>query len=291
MPEELKQIYQQYQEGKISRRDFMQKLILVTGSLAAANSVIAGLAPTDASAAMVADNDPAILTHNVGYKGKAGTVAAYLVRPVKPGRYPGIVMVHESAGLSDHIRDVARRLAKEGFVVLAPDFLSRLGGTRLVSPKGQFLSNIRDLAPWDKIAEDAESGFAYLKVLPDVRADQLGLIGFCWGGEVAFASATQIRNLRALVVYYGLSPDPLDSVKNITAPVLANYGEKDEGITKGVNATAAAMKKYNKVYDYKIYPGAQHAFNNDERKDRYHAQASKEAWGRTVEFLKKTLKA
>jgi carboxymethylenebutenolidase len=291
MPEELKQIYQQYQEGKISRRDFMQKLILVTGSLAAANSVIAGLAPTDASAAMVADDDPAILTHNVGYKGKAGTVAAYLVRPVKPGRYPGIVMVHDNFGLSDHIRDVARRLSKEGFVVLAPDFLSRLGGTRLVTPKGTGISNIRELAPWDKIAEDAESGLAYLRVLSDVRPDQQGLLGFCWGGEVAFAAATQIRNLRALVVYYGRSPDPLDSVKNITAPVLANYGEKDEGITKGVNATAAAMKKYNKVYDYKIYPGAGHAFNLDTDPKRYHAQASKEAWGRTVEFLKKTLKA
>jgi carboxymethylenebutenolidase len=291
MPEELKQIYQQYQEGKISRRDFMQKLILVTGSLAAANSIIAGLAPTDASAAMVADDDPAILTHNVGYKGKAGTVAAFLARPVKPGKYPAIVAIHENAGLSDHIRDVARRLAKEGFVVLAPDFLSRLGGTRLVTPKGTGISNIRELAPWDKIAEDAESGFAYLRVLPDVRGDQQGLIGFCWGGEMTFAAATQIKNLDAVVVFYGRSPNPLDLVKNITAPVLANYGEKDEGITKGVQATAAAMKKYNKVYDYKIYPGAGHAFNNDTDPKRYHAQASKEAWGRTVEFLKKTLKA
>jgi carboxymethylenebutenolidase len=291
MPEELKEIYRDYQEGKISRRDFMQKAVLVTGSLAAANSLIAGLMPTEVAAAVVAEEDPAILTHNVGYKGKAGTVAGYLARPVKPGKYPGIVMVHEGQGLSDHIRDVARRLAKEGFVVLAPDFLSRLGGTRLVTPKGTAISNIRELAPWDKIAEDAESGFAYLKVLTDVRADQLGLVGFCWGGEVAFASATQIRGLRALVVYYGASPKPLDLVKNITAPVLANYAEKDEGITKGVNETAAAMKKYNKVYDYKIYPGAQHAFNNDTRKDRYHAQASKEAWGRTVEFLKKSLKA
>jgi carboxymethylenebutenolidase len=290
MPEEFKQIYQQYQEGKISRRDFMQKLILVTGSLAAADGLIAGLAPIDAAAAMVADDDPAILTHNVGYKGKAGTVAAYLARPVKAGKYPGVVMIHENFGLDDHIRDVARRLSKEGFVVLAPDFLSRLGGTALVTPKGQGIPNIRELAPWDKIAEDAESGLAYLRVLSDVRSDQQGLLGFCWGGEVAFAAATQIRNLNAVVVYYGLSPNPLDLVKNITAPVLANYAEKDEAITKGVNATAAAMKKYNKVYDYKIYPGAQHAFNNDTRKDRYDAQASKEAWGRTVEFLKKTLK-
>lgn len=291
MPEELKQIYRQYQEGKISRRDFMQKLILVTGSLAAADSLIAGLAPTDAAAAMVADDDPAILTHNVGYKGKAGTVAAYLARPVKAGKYPGVVVIHENAGLSDQVRDFTRRLAKEGFVVLAPDFFSRLGGTALVTPKGQRIPNVRDLAPWDKIAEDAESGFAYLKVLPDVQVNQQGLVGFCWGGEVAFAAATQIRSLDALVVYYGRSPNPLDLVKNITAPVMAHYGEKDEGVNKGINDTVAAMKKYNKAYDYKIYPGAGHAFSNDTDPKTYHAQASKEAWGRTVEFLKKTLKA
>jgi carboxymethylenebutenolidase len=226
----------------------------------------------------------------VGYKGKAGTVAAYLARPVKAGKYPGVVMIHQNLGLNDHIRDVARRLSKDGFVVLAPDFLSRLGGTRLVTPKGTGISNIRELAPWDKIAEDAESGFAYLRVLPDVRSDQQGLIGFCWGGEMAFAAATQIKNLDAVVVFYGRSPNPLDLVKNITAPVMAHYGEKDEGITKGVNETAAAMKKYNKIFDYKIYPGAGHAFNDDTEPKRYNAQASKEAWGRTVEFLKKTLK-
>ena len=291
MPEELKEIYRAYQEGKISRRDFMRRAVLVTGSLAAANSLFSGLTSMDASAAMVADDDPAILTHNVGYKGKAGTVSAYLARPVKPGKYPGVVAIHENAGLSDHIRDVARRLAKEGFVVLAPDFLSRLGGTQLVTPKGTGIANIRELAPWDKITEDAESGFAYLRILPDVRADQQGLIGFCWGGEMTFAAATQIKTLDAAVVYYGRSPSPLDLVKNIRAPVMAHYGEKDEGINKGINDTAAAMKKYNKVYDYKIYPGAQHAFNNDTNPKRYDAQAAKEAWARTLEFFKKNLKA
>ncbi len=291
MAKEIKRLLQEYQEGKLSRREFILHTISLTGSLAAASSLLEGFMNREALAAMVAESDSDILTHNVTYKGKAGNVAAYLARPVKAGKYPGVIMVHESAGLSVHIRDVARRLAKEGYVVLAPDYLSRLGGTHLVSPKGQFLSNIRALMPWDKIAEDTESGFAYLKVLSDVRADRLGLIGFCWGGEVTFASATKIRNLDAVVVYYGSSPAPLDSLKGISAPVLANYGEKDEGITKNVNATAAAMKKYNKVYDYKIYSGAGHAFNNDNRRDRYHAQASKEAWARTLEFLQKNLKA
>jgi carboxymethylenebutenolidase len=147
------------------------------------------------------------------------------------------------------------------------------------------------LVPWQVIAEDTAAGFNYLRILPDVRADKQGLIGFCWGGEVAFASATQIPTLDAVVVYYGVSPDPLDLVKNIRAPVMAHYGEKDAGVNKGINDTVAAMKKYKKAYDHKIYSGAQHAFNNDDRKDRYHAQAAKEAWERTLGFLNKQLKA
>ena len=130
----------------------------------------------------------------------------------------------------------------------------------------------------------------YLKVLSDVRSDKRGLIGFCWGGEMTFAAATQIADLDAAVVYYGRSPNPLDLVKNIRAPILANYGEKDANVNKGINDTVAAMKKYNKVYDYEIFSGAQHAFNNDSNKSRYHAQAAKDAWARTADFLTKQLK-
>jgi len=291
MAEEIKRLLEELRDGRLSRREFMSRAIMITGSLAAANAIIGALAPAEVAAAQVDENDPTILTHNVSYDGKAGKVAAYLVRPVKAGKYPGVIAIHENAGLSDHIRDVARRLAKEGFVVLAPDFLSRLGGTRLVTPKGTGISNIREMVPWQVIAEDTVSGFNYLRILPDVRADKQGLIGFCWGGEVSFAAATQIPTLDAVVVYYGVSPNPLDLVKNIRAPVMAHYGEKDAGVNKGINDTAAAMKKYNKIYDYKIYPGAQHAFNNDDRKDRYHAEAAKEAWGRTLAFLKKRLQA
>jgi carboxymethylenebutenolidase len=289
MAEEIRRLWQDFREGKISRREFMRQAIMITGSLAAANSIIGALAPTEATAAQVGENDPTIVTHNVRYQGKAGLVAAYLARPVKAGKYPAVIAVHENEGLSDHIRDVARRLAKEGFVVLAPDYLSRLGGTSLVTPKGEGIAKIREMVPWQTITEDTESGFAYLKVLPDVRADKQALIGFCWGGEMTFAAATQIKTLDAAVVYYGRSPAPLDLVKNIRAPVMAHYGEKDLGITKAVPDTAAAMKKYNKTYDYKIYPGAQHAFNNDSDPKRYDGAAAKEAWGRTLDFLKKRL--
>lgn len=289
MPEEIKKAYQAYREGRISRREFMQKAIIATGSLAAANSLIQSLTPFGAHAAQVPLDDPTILTHNVEFKGKAGSIWAYLARPVKAGKYPAVIVIHENQGLNDYIRDVARRLAKEGFVALAPDFLSRLGGTPLANPKGGGLPNIRELAPWENVTEDVESGFAYLSVLPDVRADKRALIGFCWGGEMTFAAATKIKTLDAAVVFYGRSPNPIDLVKDIRAPVMAHYGEKDEGVNKGINETVAAMKKYNKVYDYRIYPGAQHAFHNDTNPARYDAKAAQEAWERTLSFLRKNL--
>jgi carboxymethylenebutenolidase len=212
-----------------------------------------------------------------------------LLDPVKAGKYPGIIVIHENQGLNDHIRDIARRLAKERYVALAPDFLSRQGGTMKANPKGGGLANIRELVPWQTVAEDVESGFAYLNVLPDARADKQALIGFCWGGEMTFAAATKVETLDAVIVFYGRSPNPLDLVKDIRAPVMAHYGEKDEGVNKGIDETVAAMKKFNKVYDHKIYSGAQHAFNNDTNPSRYHAEAAKEAWDRTLSFLKKNL--
>jgi carboxymethylenebutenolidase len=290
MAEKLKELIREYEAGKISRREFIRQAIMVTGSLAAANSLIASLAPSNSYAATVAPDDPEILTHNVQYDSKAGPVFAYLARPMKAGKYPGIVLIHENRGLDDHIRDVARRFTKEGYVTLTPDFLSRHGGTMKANPKGTGLPNIRELAPREAIVEDTQAGISYLRILPDVRRDRIGVIGFCWGGGMAFVTATQLRDLKAAVVYYGPSPDPVDLVKNIQAPVMAHYGEKDAGINKGIPDTEAAMKKYNKTYDYKIYSGAQHAFNNDGDK-RYDAQASKEAWERTLAFLKKNLKA
>jgi carboxymethylenebutenolidase len=288
MAEEVKRLLQEFRAGKISRREFIRQAILVTGSLAAANSMIEALRPAEATAAQVAPNDPDLVTHNVKYDGKAAPIMAYLARPLKAGKYPAVVVIHENRGLNDHIRDVARRFAKQGYVALAPDFLSRKGGTAEVSPTGQGISNIREIAPWQTVAEDAASGFAYLKVLPDVRGDKQGLVGFCWGGEMTFAAATQIPTLSAAVVYYGRSPNPLDLVQRIKAPVMAHYGEKDPGVNKGISETEAAMKKYGKVYDYKIYPGALHAFNNDTG-PAYHAEAAKEAWQKTLGFLGKNL--
>ena len=290
MAEEIRRLLEEVRTGRLSRREFLNQAIALAGSLAAASAILETLDPAPVWAAQVPETDPGILTHNVTYDGKAGPVWGYLARPVKTGKYPGVVVIHENQGLTSHIRDIARRLAKDGYVALAPDFLSRQGGTMKANPKGAGLSNIRELVAWQTVAEDVQSGFAYLNLLPDVRADKHGLIGFCWGGEMTFASATQLNELDAAVVFYGRSPDPIESVKNIRAPLMAHYGEKDPGVNKSIDPAVAAMKKFNKVYDYKIYPGAQHAFNNDTNPERYHAEAAKEAWGRTLAFLNKHLK-
>jgi Dienelactone hydrolase family len=163
--ETLKELFREYEEGKISRWEFMRQAVIMTGSLAAANSLIGSLLPTDSYAAQVAPNDPDVLTHNVKYEGKAGPVAGYLARPMKAGQYPGLLVIHENRRLEDHARDVARRFAKEGYVALASDFLSRQGGTMKANPQGAGLLNIRELAPWQGVAEDAEAGIRYLRVL------------------------------------------------------------------------------------------------------------------------------
>jgi carboxymethylenebutenolidase len=289
MADKIKELIRQYQGGKITRREFMRGAAALTGSLAASYSLIDALAHSRAYAGEVDPNDPALLCHDVEYAGRATPVFGYLARPAALGKFPTIIVIHANQGLNDYTRDVARRFAKEGYVSLAVDFLSRHGGTKKVNPEGEGLGNIRDLAPWYGVAEDADSGFAFLRTFPDVRVDRSGLIGFCWGGEMTFSSTTQIRGLKAAVVFYGRSPQPLDLVKNIQAPVLAHYGEKDSTVNQDIPSTEEAMKKHNKSYTYKIYPGAQHGFHTDTNPERYHADAAKEAWTRTLDFFRKHL--
>jgi len=235
--------------------------------------------------------EAALVSTDVQYPGKGGTIYGYLTRPSAAGKYPAIVIISDNAGLGDHFRDVGRRYAKEGYLALVPDVLSRQGGTAKANPKGTGLSNIRELAPDAAMTEDIEADFGYLRSLSEVRTDRLGLTGFCWGGDMAFRAATQVRGLKALVVYYTRSPQPLELLKNLEAPVLAHYGGEDSAVNQGIPATEEAMKKYNKSYTYKIYPGARHAFFHDGRPDRYNPEAAKEAWGRTLEFFKKNLQS
>ncbi len=290
MAEEVKELVRKYNEGKISRRDFIRQTVLLTGSLAVATSLIESLIPAPVHAAMTDPNDPALVSEEVKYTGKAGTLFGYVSRPKGSGPHPAIIIIHASRGLSNHIQDVARRFAKEGYVALATDNFSRVGGTKKVAGKGGRIKNFRKLVSEDDILEDIESGFTYLRSHSSVRDDRLGVTGFCWGGDMAFRSAARIRGLKAAVVFYGRPPKPIDLIQNIEAPVMAHYGGEDKRVNKSLDATVAAMKKYKKPFDYKIYPGAKHSLMSDNRKSRYHPKAAKEAWSRTQEFFGKHLK-
>lgn len=291
MAEKINQLIGDYRDGRITRREFMRQAVTLTGSLVAANALLNQFAATDLYAAQVDPSDPALLTHEVDFPGKAGTVTGYLARPSKPGKFPAIIVIHANQGINAYTRDVARRLAKHDYVSLAVDFLSRHGGTTKVNPKGQGLNNIRELEPWQAVAEDADAGYSYLRALPDVRGERLGLVGFCWGGEMTFSTVTQVRGIRAGVVFYGRSPKPFDRMERIEAAMLAHYGEKDPGVNQDIPDTVETMKRYNKPYTHHIYPGAQHGFHSDENPERYHPEAAKEAWARTLEFFKKHLQS
>ena len=291
MPEKFKELIRDYRSGKVTRRQFMRKAAAITGSLVLADNFLEKFASSPAYAAEVDIKDPSVSSRKVEYPGKAGTVFGYLARPAAQGKYPAIIVIHANQGLNDYTRDIARRLAKQEYIALAVDYLSRHGGTQKVNPKGEGLSNIRELAPWQAVAEDTDAGYAYLKQLPEVRGDRLGLIGFCWGGEMTFSTATEVRGLNAVVVFYGRSPKPLERIEKIQAPMLAHYGGKDPGVNQDIPATEEAMKKYHKSYVYKIYPGAQHGFHTDTSPERYHPEAAKEAWAKTLDFFRKNLQS
>lgn len=289
MPREVEELIQDYRDGKITRREFVQKAVVFTGSLAGATSLLESLATASVYAAQVGPNDAGLVSGSVQFPGPAGTVLGYQSRPKATGKYPAVIVIHANSGLNDHIQDVARRLAKEGYVALAPDLLSRKGGTAKAPSTDRGISNIRELVTPDVIKGDVGATVTYLRGLKEVRGDRVGITGFCWGGGTAFYAATQVQGLRALVVFYGSTPRPPELLQQLEASVLAHYGELDERISAGAPETEAAMKKYGKSYEYKVFPGARHAFFSDDSPRSYHPEAAKEAWSRTLEFFKKHL--
>jgi len=291
MVEKIDAMLQEYREGRISRREFIHTAVVLTGSLVAAATLVDLVGLQTSHANLVDPNDSALISSDIKYSSTDGTaIGAHLTRPKGGDSFPAVVVLHENRGLVDHIRDVARRLAKAGYVALAPDLLSRQGGTGSFASPADAIEGIRKVDE-EVVTKDLTGGINYLKGQNYVRANKIGVVGFCWSGGQATLILTRNRDLAAGVVYYGRNPNDLDDVKNISAPVLASYGEKDERITSGVPALEEAMKKHGKSFEYKIYPGAQHAFNNDTNPQRYNAEAAKDAWSRTLEFFKKNLQS
>jgi carboxymethylenebutenolidase len=276
-------------DGAISRREFIQKSAVLTASLAAGTTLVDALGPAASHANQVDPNDAALISADVKFSSADGaSISAYVTRPKGDGRRPAVIVTHDNSALSDHIRDVGRRLAKAGYVAIVPDLVSRQGGTASFPNReavAQAISKLDD----DTLTKDLIGALNYVKGQNYVQANKIGVVGFCWGGGKTFLFTTRSKDLSASVIYYGPIPANLDAVKNISNPVLGHYGELDKPITSQVPRLAEEMKKNGKSFEYKIYADSPHAFNSDDRPDRYRPEAAKEAWGRTLEFFKKHL--
>ena len=280
------ELYDYYVHGKISRRDFLDRAgKLALGGLTA-SAVLASLMPDYAMAQQVSFTDPDITASYITYPSPSGhgDVRAYMVRPAKAtGPLPGVVVVHENRGLNPYIEDVARRVAKAGFIALAPDGLSSVGGYPGNDEKGRELQAKVDPT---KLMNDFFAAVAFL-MQPTQTTGKVGIVGFCYGGGVANAAAVAYPELGAAVPFYGRQPKA-EEVARIKAPLLIHYGELDEGINKGWPAYEAALKAAGTTYEAYVYPGVNHGFHNDST-PRYDEAAAKLAWDRTIGWFKKYL--
>jgi carboxymethylenebutenolidase len=275
-----------YRGGALNRREFLGRLIALTGSMAAAHLLLekSGLAQ------VVSDKEAhnaAISASDVTFASGELKLGGYLSAPSGEGRFPGVLVIHENRGLNEHTRDVARRFAQAGFVALASDALARRGGTGAMKSPDEARTAIGAITPEEALS-DLEAALAYLDTLPNVQTGKLASVGFCWGGARSFALATRSTRLRAAVVFYGGAP-PAERLAYVKCPVLGLYGETDERITSAVPQVAAGMRAAGRPFDHKIYAGAGHAFFNDTG-ERYNAEAALDAWARTLEFLRGHLK-
>jgi carboxymethylenebutenolidase len=224
----------------------------------------------------------------VQYPSEGVTVRASLVGEKGSVKRPAIIVVQEWWGLNDHMKDVAKRYAQEGYLAIVPDLYSRLGNKVTTSPDeaGKLMGMLKQ----EDGLKDLQATVAYLQTVPEVDAARIGVTGFCMGGSYALMLPCVNSSIKAAVPFYGQVPNPDTPLQKLACPVLYIYGEDDGWITKAdVQRLATALKKYNKAGEIKTYPGAPHAFFNDTRKDVYKPAAAKDAWARTLAFFKKHL--
>jgi carboxymethylenebutenolidase len=283
---ELLELYDYYAHGNISRRDFLDRAgRYAVGGLTAAG-ILASLSPNYALAAQVAVADPDIVAGHIDYPSPNGhgTVRGYLVRPAKAaGPVPGVVVVHENRGLNPYIEDVARRVAKAGFIALAPDGLSSVGGYPGSDEAGMKLQQQVDPG---KLMNDFFAALEFL-MRHSASTGKVGITGFCYGGGVANAAAVAYPELGAAVPFYGRQPKAED-VPRIRAPLLLHYAELDTRINEGWPAYESALKAAGKTYEAHVYPGVNHGFHNDTT-PRYDEAAARLAWDRTIAWFRRHL--
>jgi carboxymethylenebutenolidase len=285
MEKEIKTLYQEYKSGGTSRREFLKKLTLFAGSAAAAMALLPVLEENSLNGSIMQQDNSDLITEFIKYPGFTGEMKGFLARPKDGKKFPAVIVIHENRGLVPHIQDVARRMAKEGFLALAPDALSPVGGTP------EDVTNVSELFAKlnkDETTKNFVAAVKYLKTHPNSNG-KVGCTGFCWGGAMTNQVAVNAPDLDAAVPYYGGQPTA-EEVAKIKAPLIAHYGGDDTRINAGIPAFEEALKKNNKEYQIFMYEGAQHAFNNDSNPQRYNEKASKLAWSRTIAFFKEKLK-
>ncbi|MBV9960093.1 MAG: dienelactone hydrolase family protein [Acidobacteria bacterium] len=286
-PQELLDLFHEYQHGDINRRAFLEGAArFAVGGLTVA-AIFEGLRPNYAWAQQVAPDDKRL---KVGYevvKSPAGngSIKGYLARPAKNGKLPVVLVIHENRGLNPYIEDVARRLALADFIAYAPDGLTSVGGYPGDDEKGGEAFRKVD---GKKMTEDFVAAAKWLKARPD-STGKLGAVGFCFGGGMVNQLAVRLgAELNAGVAFYGRQPGA-DDVPKINAPLLLHYAGNDQGVNAGIAAYEAALKANKKVYQLCMYDGTQHGFHNDTT-PRYDETAAKLAWARTLEFFNKYLR-
>ena len=285
MRQEIIRLYDDYTHERLDRRVFMDRLAKLAGGTAAAAALLPVLRNNYAQAAIVPADDPRLQTDEVAFQGATGEVKGYLARPADAsGALPGVVVIHENRGLNPHIQDVARRLALEGFVALAPDFLSPQGGTP--EDEDQAREMIGQLDPAQTL-QNAVAAVDFLEA-HEATGGEVGVIGFCWGGALANQVAVNVPDIGAAVPFYGRQPTSEEAAR-IEAPLLLHYAGLDERINAGIADYEQALKEAGVDYTIHIYEGANHAFNNDTNAARYDKEAAELAWSRTIEFLKQHL--
>ena len=285
MDQRIINLFDEYTHKPLTRQEFINRLIKLTGSTAAAMAALPLLEVNYANAATIPPQDERLITEWASYRVDGGDMKAFVAHPKKKGKFGVVMVVHENRGLNPHIEDVTRRMALEGFLAFAPDALSLVGGTPQDADKAREL--IGQLDATATIMNFAHA-FEFMKKRKDSN-DKFGCMGFCWGGAMANNLAVNVPYLRAAVPYYGRQPD-VNDVPKIKAALQLHYAGLDERINAGIPAFEEALKKSNVPYELHLYEGAQHAFNNDTAPTRYNEGAAKLAWTRTTEFFKKHLR-
>ena len=285
MRQEIIRLYDDYTHERVGRRAFMDRLAVMAGGTAAATALLPMLKNNYAKAAIVAPDDARVITEEVSFPGADGEVTGYLARPADAGgALPAVVVIHENRGLNPHTEDVARRVALEGFVALAPDFLSPLGGT----PENE--DEAREMIGQLDSEQTTQNALAAVDFLASHEAStgKVGVVGFCWGGALANQVAVHSPDVAAVVPYYGRQPSAEEAAK-IEAPILLQYAGLDDRINAGIEEYEQALQAADVDYTIHVYEGVNHAFNNDTSEARYDQEAAELAWSRTIDFFKQHL--